>query len=79
MKITPNNAEYRKYFHIDRNSFVVILAYLEIEDFFVGRVESHRSPGRPHSVQHDSVLMGIISYFATDLSLLQFSFNSGIF
>lgn len=76
MSIVPNDMEYRKYFHVDRNSFVVVLEYLRIEDFFAFKRSG--CGGRPVSVNEESVLMAIISYYATSLSLLQCSFNAGI-
>lgn len=73
MNIIPNNSEYRKYFHIDRNSFVVVLEYLRCEEFFNSCTNSYIAPGRPVTVNEEAILMAIISYYSTTLSL-----NAGI-
>lgn len=75
MNVIPNNSEYRKYFHVDRHSFVVVLVYLRCEGFFNSCLNT--GAGRTVSVSEEAILMAIISYYSTTLSLLQCSFNAG--
>lgn len=65
MYVTSTDREYRKYFHIDQNSFAIALEYLRIEHFFK---ISRRGSGRPVVVDEEAVLMALVSYYATTLS-----------
>lgn len=53
----------------------MVLEYLRIEGFFTNK--TRKGPGRPTTVSEESVLMGIVSYYSTSLSLLQCSFSAG--
>lgn len=70
----PNDFEYRQIFHIGRNSFFVLLNYLEVENFFGEEYYT----GRPRRIREEVILLGIISYFTQSQSIVQCAFKSGI-
>lgn len=72
----PTDDEYRRVFHIGKNSFFVLLNCLQIESFF-SITESSQKSGRSRKIRDGVILLSIISYYTQYQSLGQCSFRSG--
>lgn len=78
VNLVPNDREYRSLFHISKNSFVVLLEYLKMEEFFRKECITSRKQGRLRRIEDGTILLGIISYFTMSNSLIQSAFRCGI-
>lgn len=76
MNEVPTDEEYRKLFHIGKLSFIIILIYLQAEDFFNINRNANKV-GRPRRIKDGVIFLAIISYFTQYQSLDQCSFRAG--
>lgn len=77
VNLIPNDREYRLLFHISKNTFVVLLTYLQLESFFGCQEMEYKRPGRPKKIDDGAILLGILSYFTMSNSIIQSAFRCG--